>query len=61
LLISRIALLGHLIEQGVFGDIFMVEVDYLHRIWALKWYGSLEQSGTALMTAGCPEAFPRPK
>jgi len=45
--------IDHLIEQGVFGDIFMVEVDYLHRIWALKWYGSLEMSGTALMTAGC--------
>ena len=45
--------IDHLIGQGVFGDIFMVEVDYLHRIWALKWYGSLEQSGTALMTAGC--------
>jgi len=24
--------IDHLIEQGVFGDIFMVEVDYLHRI-----------------------------
>ncbi|MHC4324508.1 MAG: Gfo/Idh/MocA family protein [Planctomycetota bacterium] len=45
--------IDHLIEQGVFGDIFMVDVDYLHRIWAVKWYGSLEQSGTALLTAGC--------
>jgi predicted dehydrogenase len=45
--------IDHLIEQGAFGDIFMVEVDYMHRIWALKWYGSLEKSGTALMTAGC--------
>jgi len=42
-----------LIEQGVFGDIFMVEVDYLHRIWDSKWYGSREKSGTALLTAGC--------
>ncbi|NQT02262.1 MAG: Gfo/Idh/MocA family oxidoreductase, partial [Planctomycetes bacterium] len=42
-----------LIAQGVFGDIFMVEVDYMHRIWDLKWYGSLEKSGTALLTAGC--------
>ncbi len=42
-----------LIEQGVFGKIFMVEVDYMHRIWDLKWYGSLEKSGTALLTAGC--------
>ncbi len=45
--------IDHLIEQGALGDVFLVEVDYLHRIWALKWYGSLEQSGTALMTAGC--------
>jgi len=45
--------IDHLIEQGVFGDIFMVEVDYLHRIWDLKWYGSREKSGTALLTAGC--------
>ena len=42
-----------LIGQGVFGDIFMVEVDYLHRIWDIKWYGSREKSGTALLTAGC--------
>jgi len=45
--------IDRLIEQGVFGDIFMVEVDYMHRIWDLKWYGSLEKSGTALLTAGC--------
>ena len=25
----------------------------MHRIWDLKWYGSLEKSGTALLTAGC--------
>ena len=31
----------------------MVEVDYLHRIWDVKWYGSREKSGTALLTAGC--------
>jgi len=48
--------IDRLIEEGVFGDIFMVEVDYLHRIWMttdLKWYGSRKQSGTALLTAGC--------
>jgi predicted dehydrogenase len=45
--------IDRLIEQKVFGDIFMVEVDYLHRIWDLKWYGSREKSGTALLTAGC--------
>ena len=48
--------IDRLIEQGVFGEIFMVEVDYMHRIWMttdLKWYGSREQSGTAILTGGC--------
>jgi len=48
--------IDRLIEDKAFGDIFMVEVDYLHRIWMttdLKWYGSREISGTALLTAGC--------
>jgi len=48
--------IDQLIEDEAFGDIFMVEVDYLHRIWMttdLKWYGIREISGTALMTAGC--------
>ncbi|MHC4740723.1 MAG: Gfo/Idh/MocA family protein [Planctomycetota bacterium] len=45
-----------LIEQGTFGDIFMVEVDYMHRIWMTpqeKWYASAEKSGTAILTGGC--------
>ncbi len=48
--------IDRLIEQGVFGDIFMVEVDYMHRIWLTpeeKWYGSKEKSGTAILTGGC--------
>ncbi|MFB0553955.1 MAG: Gfo/Idh/MocA family protein [Phycisphaerae bacterium] len=48
--------INQLIDDEAFGDIFMVEVDYLHRIWMttdLKWYGSREISGTALLTAGC--------
>jgi len=48
--------IDHLIEQGVFGDIFMVEVDYMHRIWMTpeeKWYGSQKKSGTAILTGGC--------
>jgi predicted dehydrogenase len=48
--------IDRLIEQGAFGDIFMVEVDYMHRIWMSpeeKWYGSQEQSGTAILTGGC--------
>ena len=48
--------IDRLIEQNAFGDIFMVEVDYMHRIWMTpeeKWYGSKEISGTAILTGGC--------
>jgi predicted dehydrogenase len=48
--------IDQLIEKEVFGNIFMVEVDYMHRIWMTleeKWYASLEQSGTAILTGGC--------
>jgi len=48
--------IDRLIEQGAFGNIFMVEVDYLHRIWMTpeeKWFASREQSGTAILTGGC--------
>lgn len=48
--------IDQLIENGVFGDIFMVEVDYLHRIWVSPqehWHGSPEKSGSALLLAGC--------
>jgi predicted dehydrogenase len=47
---------NQLIDQGVFGNIFMVEVDYMHRIWMTSdegWYASREQSGTAVLTGGC--------
>ena len=48
--------IDRLITQGVFGNIFMVEVDYMHRIWMTteeKWYASRRQSGTAILTGGC--------
>ena len=48
--------IDRLIEQGAFGNIFMVEVDYMHRIWMTpeeKWYASRERSGTAILTGGC--------
>lgn len=48
--------IDRLIQEGVFGDIFMVEVDYMHRIWMTteeKWYASRERSGTAILTGGC--------
>jgi len=48
--------IDRVIEGGALGNIFMVEVDYLHRIWMTpqqKWLGSAEQSGTAILTGGC--------
>ncbi len=48
--------IDRLIEQGAFGNIFMVEVDYMHRIWMTpeeKWLASRKQSGTAILTGGC--------
>ena len=48
--------IDRLIDEGALGNIFMVEVDYMHRIWMTseeKWYASREQSGTAILTGGC--------
>jgi predicted dehydrogenase len=48
--------IDRLITERVFGNIFMVEVDYMHRIWMTtdqKWYASQQQSGTAILTGGC--------
>jgi predicted dehydrogenase len=48
--------IDRLIEQGALGNVFMVEVDYMHRIWMTpqqKWLGSKKQSGTAILTGGC--------
>ena len=48
--------IDRLIEGGALGNIFMVEVDYLHRIWMTpqqKWLGSRAHSGTAILTGGC--------
>ncbi|MBN2314056.1 MAG: Gfo/Idh/MocA family oxidoreductase [Sedimentisphaerales bacterium] len=48
--------IDRLINEGAFGNIFMVEVDYMHRIWLTteeKWYASREKSGTAILTGGC--------
>lgn len=45
-----------LIQQNVFGNIFLIEVDYMHRIWMKpqeKWLASRRQSGTAILTGGC--------
>ncbi|MBL7152637.1 MAG: Gfo/Idh/MocA family oxidoreductase [Phycisphaerae bacterium] len=43
-------------SDEVFGDIFMVQVDYLNRTWLTpeeKWYASKEKAGTALLLSGC--------
>jgi predicted dehydrogenase len=48
--------IDRLLEGGALGNVFMVEVDYLHRIWMTpgqKWLGSRQQSGTAILTGGC--------
>ncbi len=48
--------IDRLIAEGAFGNIFMVEVDYMHRIWMTpeqKWLGSRTHSGTAILTGGC--------
>jgi len=48
--------IDRLIEGGALGNIFLVEVDYLHRIWMTpqqKWLGSRAHSGTAILTGGC--------
>ena len=48
--------IDNLIDQGALGNVFMVEVDYLHRIWItedVKWYGSRKRGGTALLVGGC--------
>jgi len=48
--------IDRLIDNDAFGNIFMIEVDYMHRIWMTpeqKWLGSREHSGTAILTGGC--------
>jgi len=48
--------IDRLIEEGAFGNVFLVEVDYMHRIWMTpreKWLGSRRRSGTAILTGGC--------
>jgi predicted dehydrogenase len=44
-----------LISQEAFGNVFMLEVDYYHRIWcgADKWLGSKKQGGSSFLAAGC--------
>lgn len=47
--------IDQLIAQEAFGNIFMVEVDYLHRIWRgpQEWLGTAKQGGTSMLAGGC--------
>ncbi len=44
-----------LIRQEAFGNVFMVEVDYFHRIWRGPdlWLGTRKQGGSSMLAAGC--------
>lgn len=44
-----------LIADGALGNVFMVEVDYFHRIWVgpERWLGTKKQGGTSMLAAGC--------
>jgi len=45
----------NLLQQEAFGHVFMVEVDYFHRIWCGPdhWLGSRQRGGTSMLAAGC--------
>ena len=47
--------IDELIRTGALGNVFMVEVDYMHRIWcgAEKWLGSKKQAGSSFLAGGC--------
>ena len=45
----------NLIAQGAFGNIFMVEADYFHRVWCgpERWLSTKAQGGTSMLAGGC--------
>jgi len=47
--------IDNLIEHGALGNVFMVEVDYMHRIWCTPdhWLGSRKQGGSSILAGGC--------
>jgi len=48
--------IDQLISDKTFGNVFMVEVDYMHRIWCTpeeSWLGTRQQGGTSFLAAGC--------
>lgn len=46
---------NQLIEQGVFGTVFLVEVDYVHRIWCGpdRWIATKRQGVSPTLAGGC--------
>ncbi|MGI6461164.1 MAG: Gfo/Idh/MocA family protein [Candidatus Hydrogenedentales bacterium] len=44
-----------LIRDGALGNVFLVEVDYLHRIWcgSEKWLGVKDKAGSSFLAGGC--------
>ena len=44
-----------LIRDGALGNVFLVEVDYLHRIWcgSEKWLGRKDKAGSSFLAGGC--------
>lgn len=47
--------IDELIRNDAFGNVFMVEADYMHRIWCgpEKWLGSKKQGGSSFLAGGC--------
>ena len=47
--------IDELIRTGALGNVFMIEVDYLHRIWCgtKKWLGIKKQAGSSFLAGGC--------
>ncbi len=47
--------IDQLVEDNALGNVFMVEVDYMHRIWhgPEHWLGRRKEAGTSMLAAGC--------
>lgn len=47
--------IDRLLDQEAFGNVFLVEVDYMHRIWCSPdhWYGTRARGGSSMLAAGC--------
>jgi predicted dehydrogenase len=47
--------IDNLIQTGALGNVFMVECDYMHRIWCgpQHWLGTKKQAGSSILAGGC--------